>query len=46
MKIRSLTFAFLVVLYCSNEVDIILCDEKATLRDYTGVDGCSYVLVS
>tara|TARA_B100001750_G_C14893635_1_gene296317 strand:+ start:141 stop:437 length:297 start_codon:yes stop_codon:yes gene_type:complete len=45
MKILSLIFALLVVLSCSNEDDALLCNEKATLRDFTGVDGCSYVLV-
>ena len=45
MKILSLIFTLLVVLSCSNEDDALLCNEKATLRDFTGVDGCSYVLV-
>ena len=45
MKITLLPFALLLVLSCRNEDDILLCDEKATLRDFTGLDGCSYVLV-
>lgn len=45
MKTPSLTFALLVVLSCNNKDNPLLCDEKATLRDFTGVDGCSYVLV-
>ena len=45
MKILSLIFALLVVLSCSNEDNTLMCDEKATIRDFTGVDGCSYVLV-
>ena len=39
MKITLLPFALLLVLSCRNEDDILLCDEKATLRDFTGVDG-------
>ena len=35
----------LLVLSCRNEDDTFLCDEKAILRNFTGLDGCSYVLV-
>jgi len=45
MKITLLAFALFLVLSCRKEDDTLLCDEKATLRDFTGVDGCSYVLV-
>ena len=45
MKILQLAFTFLVILSCNNENEFLLCDEKAILRDFTGVDGCSYVLV-
>jgi hypothetical protein len=45
MKITLIAFALLLVLSCRNEEDTFLCSEKATLRDFTGLDGCSYVLV-
>ena len=45
MKITLLAFVLLLVLSCSNEDDTFLCDEKAILRNFTGLDGCSYVLV-
>ena len=45
MKITLLVFALSLFLSCRNEDDALLCNEKATLRDFTGVDGCSYVLV-
>ena len=45
MKIVLLVFALLLFLSCRNEDDSLLCDEKATLRDFTGFDGCTYVLV-
>ena len=45
MKIALLVFALLLVLSCRNEDDTLLCDEKATLRDFTGLDGCTYVLI-
>ena len=44
MKIALLLFS-LLVLSCKNEDDTLLCDEKATLRDFTGFDGCAYVLI-
>ena len=45
MKITLLAFVLLLVLSCRNEDDTFLCDEKAILRNFTGLDGCSYVLV-
>ena len=45
MKIILLVFALSLFLSCRNEDDALLCDEKATLRDFTGFDGCAYVLV-
>ena len=45
MKIVLLVFALSLFLSCRNEDDALLCDEKATLRDFTGLDGCAYVLV-
>ena len=45
MKITFLAFVLLLVLSCRNEDDTFLCDEKAILRNFTGLDGCSYVLV-
>ena len=45
MKIILLAIALLVVLSCRNKDEPLLCSEKATLRDFTGLDGCSYVLV-
>ena len=45
MKIVLLVFALSLFLSCRNEDDALLCDEKATLREFTGFDGCAYVLV-
>ena len=45
MKIILVVFALSLFLSCRNEDDALLCDEKATLRDFTGFDGCAYVLV-
>tara|TARA_Y100000817_G_C16710434_1_gene478989 strand:+ start:312 stop:608 length:297 start_codon:yes stop_codon:yes gene_type:complete len=45
MKIVLLVFALSLFLSCRNEDDALLCNEKATLRDFTGVDGCTYVLI-
>ena len=45
MKITLLAFVLLLVLSCRNEDDTFLCDEKAILRNFTGLGGCSYVLV-
>ena len=45
MKIVLLVFALSLFLSCRNEEDPLLCNEKATLRDFTGFDGCAYVLV-
>ena len=45
MKITLIAFALLLVLSCRTEEDTFLCSAKATLRDFTGLDGCSYVLV-
>ena len=45
MKITLLAFVLLLVLSCRNDDDTFLCDEKAILRNFTGLDGCSYVLV-
>ena len=45
MKIVSLIFALSLFLSCRNEDDALLCDEKATLRDFSGFDGCAYVLI-
>ena len=45
MKITLLAFVLLLVLSCRNEDDTFLCDEKAILRNFKGLDGCSYVLV-
>ena len=45
MKIVLLIFALSLFLSCRNEDDTLLCNEKATLRDFTGVDGCTYVLI-
>ena len=45
MKITLLAFVLLLVLSCRNEDDTFLCDEKAIFRNFTGLDGCSYVLV-
>ena len=45
MKIVSLVFALSLFLSCKNEDYALLCDEIATLRDFTGFDGCAYVLI-
>jgi len=45
MKITLLAFVLLLVLSCRNEDDTFLCDEKAILRNFTGFDGCTYVLI-
>ena len=45
MKITLLAFVLLLVLSCRNDDDTFLCDEKAILRNFTGLDGCSDVLV-
>ena len=45
MKIVLLVVSLSLFLSCRNEDDALLCDEKATLRDFTGFDGCAYVLV-
>ena len=45
MKIVLLVVSLSLFLSCRNEDDALLCDEKATLREFTGVDGCAYVLV-
>ena len=42
---RTTSFRLSLFLSCRNEDDALLCDEKATLRDFTGLDGCAYVLV-
>ena len=45
MKIVLLVVSLSLFLSCRNEDDALLCDEKATLREFTGFDGCAYVLV-
>ena len=45
MKIVLLVVSLSLFLSCRNENDALLCDEKATLREFTGFDGCAYVLV-
>ena len=36
---------FLFIISCDDNDKTIVCDIKATLRDYTGFDGCGFVLV-
>ena len=45
MKITLLVFALSLFLSCRNEDDTLRCNENATLRDFTGFDGCTYVLI-
>ena len=45
MKITLLVFALSLFLSCRNEDDTLRCNENATLRDFTGFDGCAYVLI-
>ena len=45
MKIVLLVVSLSLFLSCRNEDDALLCNEKATLREFTGFDGCAYVLV-
>ena len=35
----------LLVFSCEEKEETLDCDIKATLRDYTGLDGCGFVLV-
>ena len=36
---------FLFIISCEDKDETLDCDIKATLRDYTGLDGCGFVLV-
>ena len=35
----------LFIISCKDKDETLDCDIKATLRDYTGLDGCGFVLV-
>jgi hypothetical protein len=42
---RKLASAAVLLLLCGCGEDGALCDTKATLEDYTGLDGCGFVVV-
>ena len=45
MKRLWFILTLLFIFSCEDKDDTLDCDIKATLRDYTGLDGCGFVLV-
>ncbi len=37
--------SLLFIISCEGKNEDLICDTKATLRDYNGLDGCGFVLV-